>query len=654
MRLWIGEKPDQAKAIADVFPNPIKRNGFFECAGGEEIITYCVGHMYELMPPEYYNPILDRWDLDTIDLMIPAVFEYRVKESQRKQLETITSLMKRATTIVHCADFDREGQRIVDQILETEQVDPCRAQRLIVRALDPQSVRTAIENLGPNTKQYWLMGEAARARACIDNMVGLPGTRTYTLLGREAGYGRTIAVGRVKTPTLNLVVKRDQQIESFIPIRYFRVMAVVENPTKGQMLMEWHPHEGTRGLDEANRILLADVAQAVAATVTGTDGIVTAAETSTSRTAPPLPHNITSITAEANKRLNLTAGEIKTILQHLYERHKLISYPRTEWRHLPENQHADAPIVLSNITQNAPDLAGFVKLADPSHLSGAWNAGKIGAHHGIVPTAHTMDMSVLSEQERAVYGLIARSYIAQFYPDSTASSTTVYATIGPHRFQATATELTSFGWRPIFTTEEKLRPRTESRIPFFHEGDPIHCSFAESSEHATSKPTRYTDGTLIVAMSNIDKHIEDDGTEEDLKKTLAANEGIGTSSTRNSIIEELVSFGLLARNEKRQLLSTLTGREHILIVNDTLKSPKYTARLEQRFQRIEEGVERADDLIKEQAAIVRSMMIEAKLHPPKPLLGKYKGAHAPRPALSGQDRVPLRRRKYKPSLKSDS
>jgi DNA topoisomerase-3 len=637
MRVWIAEKPDQARAIADVLPAPMVGNtGYFKCAN-DDFVTWCRGHMYQLAEPEEYDPEFRRWSFDTLRALIPNDandWKYVVKDGNRKQLETIQALVRQADAIVHCGDYDREGQRIVDKVLIESGVDPAGVQRLLVRALDPKTVRTAIADLQPNA-QFLSMGEAAAARAIADYAIGIPNTRVYTLLARAAGYGRTISVGRVKTPTLNLVVMREREIERFIPVSYYRVAALVKHESKGDFVVEWIPAENTDGIDEKGRVLDQKVARDVGAAVSGVDGEVVGCENETDSAAPPLPHDLTSVTHEANRRWHLTAGQIKTILQNLYDRHKLISYPRTECRHLPENQHGDAPEVLEAVKDNASQLHGFVQQANPQHISSAWDGSKVGTHHGIIPTAHTIDMNALTENERNIYDLIARTYVAQFYPDSTAATTTVIVNLGGYNFQARSRELTSSGWRVLFDTPEKLAKLSTPKLPVLEPADLVHCVQAESSQHQTSPPDRYTDGTLMQAMKNISKHIED----KEERASLDSADGIGTSATRSTIIEELVSFGLMQRNERYQIVPTKTGRDHIDVAPAELKSPALTARYEQSFKRIEKREDSLDRFLKQAVDDSFGMVDYAIAHPIKPLLGKHKPKRAQRPSLAAAGAV---------------
>lgn len=650
MKLWIAEKFDQGRAIATFLNGgPVtESNGAFLCNDGADAVAYCDGHLYELAEPEEYDQRYKRWKLEDLPIIItPSQTQFTVKDRKKRNVVTIQRLLKSATEVVHAGDFDNEGQLIVDKALREAGYDPAHAKRLILRGLDPGSIRDGIADLKPNA-DYLPLGEAAFARAIIDWAVGINLSRAYTIMARGVGYQRLMTVGRVKTPTLRLVVDRDNAIREFISITHYRVAALFHHPAKGDVVLEWDPPDGLPGTNEQKLVIDRSLAQRVADAVRNTTGIVNSAYNTTSTVAPPLPHNLTSLTREANAKYGLTAVDVLKIAQRLYEVLALISYPRTEWRHLPENQLPAAPGVLKHIAANAPQLTPFVAGADPSLRSAAWNAKEIGSHHGIIPLANSVPPNTLTKEEAQVYDLIARPFIAQFYPPALYSTTTISVHIKGTVFKTSSREQTDPGWADVMQRKASA-PRV---LPPLSVGDAVQCERAEVAEAQTKPPTRFTDGTLLEAMTSIADVMDD----EELKTTLSVANGIGTPATRANIIEELVSYGMLARGDRKYLIATPAGHELIGIVEEDLSSPVYSARNEQELTKIAAGVGSFDAFVRSQFDTIAHRIQYAVTHPPKGVLGHHRPTRyraqllgKPDPSLAAQSR-PRPRRRSKPEL----
>lgn len=652
MRLWIAEKPDQAKAIVDVMPPPhVEQRGYFLC-GSEDIVTWCKGHLYELAEPDEYDPRYKTWRLDDLPFVPPDDgWRYTIRDGNKPQVQTINELVPKASEIIHCGDYDREGQFIVDQVIRKAGKDPARAMRLLLRALDRDSIRAGLADLQPNAN-YLNMGIAAEARGKIDYIVGITMSRVYTILGRTVGYNKTFSIGRVKTPTLKLVVDRDHEIEGFVPITHYRIRALVKHATKGEMVMEWKPRKGERGVDEEGRVIDKAYAEKVLELVQGASGIITDYETSTEAQEPPLPHNLTSLTDLANSRIGMTAKQVLAAAQRLYEHFKIISYPRTDCRYLPENQIAAAGNVLAHVANNIPDLKAIIDRADPKRVSSAWDGTKIGAHHGIIPVANSdVNMNQLTQEEAAVYRLVVLNYVAQFYPNATSLKTSISAKITTEIFTETVSEKIDLGWQVIFRDPNKAE-KPVKRLPEIPVGDPVKCERAQIGDLVTKKPDHFTDGSLMKAMTTIDKFVE----EEEIKKTLAETDGIGTSATRSGIIEELVTYGMLARVDRKFLVSTPAGRELIDIIHPQLKSPGFTAKSEQLLAKIAEGNVPPNAFVHKYVDVLRGLMDYAVANPPKGVLGRHRPIRhkATLPGNRPQNPdtpVPLRKKKrFKPRL----
>jgi len=438
MRLFIAEKPSLARAIADALPGPqTKRGNFIEC-GREDVVAWCAGHILELAEPEGYAPELKSWWLDQLPI---APTEWRLAVTAPDLLRTIRSLLPKASRVVHAGDPDREGQLLVDEVLEFLGYEG-PVDRLLVSDLNLPAVRKALGEIQSNAR-YRGLYEAALARQRADWLFGINLTRLYTLLGRAGGYDGILSVGRVQTPLLGLIVRRDVEIEQFKPLPYYVVRASVRS-AGGPFTCVWQAPEGlTRVLDRAGRLVSRAHAVQIQATVGGKSGSATSASRDKKSEPPPLPYSLAELQVDAGKRLGLGPKETLDICQSLYETHRLVTYPRSDCSYLPEGQHAQAIAVLAAIATNIPALVTAASRADRSLRSRAWNDKKITAHHAIIPTTVASSGRELSPAEKDVYELVARGYVAQFYPPFEYHETTLMIEIEGERFRASGRQTIS-------------------------------------------------------------------------------------------------------------------------------------------------------------------------------------------------------------------
>jgi DNA topoisomerase-3 len=385
MRLVIAEKPSVARGIAAEFGITRRGDGFIECGG--TTVTWCFGHLLEQADPDAYTPddvprtTTGRKQLRQQDLpILPQTWILRPRHESKQQLGVIGRLLKTATEVVHAGDPDREGQLLVDEVLEHFR-SKHRVVRLWLSAQDSVSIRRALQDLRENVR-YAGMAGAARARQRADWLIGMNLSRAYTLRAQRGGGSALLTVGRVQTPTLALVVARDREIEAFTPRPYYTVEAHFEHPA-GAFVASWKPKVDHSGLDDEDRLVDVQVANAIVAAVTGQVGSVASHVTEPKRKATPLCFALSDITVLASQRFGYSAEQVLHACQALYETHKLTSYPRTDCGYLPEAQHADARAVLAAMRHVNPELAASVDQADPTMKSPAWNDAKVTAHHGI-------------------------------------------------------------------------------------------------------------------------------------------------------------------------------------------------------------------------------------------------------------------------------
>ena len=608
MMLYIAEKPSLGKAIAAQLPGPRQASRTHIECGSHVTVTWAFGHLYEQAEPDAYLPDSvpkngkgkKRWRLEDLPI-IPQAWQKIPKGEAREQLAAIRALLKTAAEVVNAGDPDREGQLLVDEILDAMHWrGPTK--RIWLAALDPASVQKALANLKDNTA-YRPLRDAAEARARADWLVGMNLTRAYTL--KSSGQG-VVSVGRVQTPTLGLVVRRDLEIEQFAPVTFY-VPQVTFRHSNGTYKATWKAPATADGLDAEGRLINLPSAQAIITAADHQPGTVKAFDAEDASEAPPLPFTLSRLQAVASSRHGLSAKATLDAAQSLYEDHKLTSYPRTDCPYLPESQMSDARMVLAAVARVNPAMDGLVKGADLSLKSGAWNDKKIGAHHGIIPTSHDqVALSALSEIERQVYDLIVRAYLCQFYPPYRFTKTVTITQCAGHEWEAKGRTQLAAGWRAVLGGQEKPAEDVQA-LPLMKVGDQVEWVDGRVDHRQTKAPPRFTDGTLIAAMSAVHKLVQDPKIKARLKETS----GLGTEATRANILETLVKRGFIERKGKT-LLSTETGRILIAALPPALTDPGVTGLWEDALAEVAAGNRTLDEFETQQRAFVVKRVEAAK------------------------------------------
>ena len=581
MRLFIAEKPSLGRAIAENLPGPHKKgNGCIETAGGT--VTWCFGHILEAAEPGDYDPKWKPWPGSPPDLpIVPKIWKLSPVPKARDQLKIIKDLLATATEIVHAGDPDREGQLLVDEVLEyLGNRKPVL--RIWLSALDEKSVRQALSTLKSNTV-FDSMKNAAQARAQADWLVGMNLSRAYTISARKNGNPvAVLSIGRVQTPTLSLIVSRDLEIKKFVPKDFFAVVARIEIGSTGPFDAFWTPPDTHPALDSEKRCIDRSEAFRIADRVKGEKGSIEVKKTDKAD-PPPLPWSLSTLTMEASKKYGMSAKDILDTAQSLYEK-KLTTYPRTDCEYLPENQKGDIRDILTALSKRK-DYAEIAKNADPGLVSRAWNTEKVTAHHAIVPTREAGSPSILSGKEEKIFDLVCRRYLAQFYPPCRYTETVVTTTLSGEPFRALGKTPISSGWKSVYqTVDEDGGNEPESTLPPLSSGDVVNCRDGLVKAKKTTPPKPYTDGTLIAAMKNVGKTLSDPGE----KRILLETDGLGTEATRAAVIEGLLFRGYIEKN-KKTLISTPKGQALIAAVDSEVKSPATTAIWERRLEAISKG-----------------------------------------------------------------
>lgn len=615
MRLFIAEKPSVAKAIAEEL-GVVRRDASSITCKDDNIVTWCFGHLLEQAEPDDYLPDnIPRtkkgkkiWRIQDLPIFPSEwIVAPRDDAGVQRQLNAIGAFIKRADTLVNAGDPDREGQLLVDEVIEHFNARQS-VERFWVSAVDPASIRKGLKALKKNA-DYAGMRDAARGRSRADWLLGMNLSRAYTLFNQpQFGKGELIAVGRVQTPTLTMVARRDYAVRNFKPQPYLTISAQLSADDKA-FSAKWKPAEGQKGMDEEGKLLInLDIGKALIEKLSQEKtAAVLKAETKRKKALQPKAYSLADIQIEASRLFGYTAEDTLNICQSLYEEHKITSYPRTDCSFLPESQHADAPGVLAAIARTFPATAAAVAKADSKIKSPTFNDKKITAHHGIVPVANSVPWDRLNDKEKNLYRLIAKRYIAQFYPVHEYDATEIQFNIGGENFTAKGNVVVKKGWKALYATapkpgdKKKKDAEDDQQLPALKKDDTADVLGITGKEAQTKPPAYFTEGTLIAAMENIWRSFDD----EKLQTQLKEAGGIGTPATRAAIISELRRKTYLEADGKI-LHCTDLGRSLLKKVSPQIRSAVLTAKFEEKLKLVEKGDCNVNDFVADYEAFIRS------------------------------------------------
>jgi DNA topoisomerase-3 len=560
MKLVIAEKPSLARAIR-------------EAIGADYTVTNAFGHIYEQAEPDDYLPDnvprtakgTKKWRIEDLPI-IPATWLKNPKPDAKEQIGKIRDLLKVASEVVNAGDPDREGQLLIDEILD--ELHYCGlVKRVWLQSLTPEAIRSAFARLKPNS-EYKPLSDAATARSRADWLVGMNLTRAWTIKN-----GGLISVGRVQTPTLALIVRRDLEIENFKAQNYFEVHASVQH-ANGTFTARWKPASTDGpGFDSEGRLIDKARAESIATKAKG-QGVIAQYKAEKKSRQAPLPFSLSALQKAASAKHGLGAQQVLDIAQSLYEA-QLTSYPRTDCQHLGEDQ-------LSELFRVAQDLATGFKVQVANRKHPAFNNSKVTAHTAIVPTGK--DASRLSGPQAKVYDMIARSTVALFMQPEESIAASVVFSCQSENFVATGKRVTAPGWTALYGGQVDEDDEDEPTLPEMKQDDPATGAGAQIKSLKTKPPARFTEGTLIDAMANIHRFITDPAAKAKLKETS----GIGTEATRSNIIETLFKRVWLEKRGK-QIISTDSGRAVVKALPAQLTDPVTTARWEDHLSSIAAG-----------------------------------------------------------------
>lgn len=600
MRLYICEKPSQGRDLAEVVGATRRGDGFL--SGSGVTVTWAVGHLLETAPPEAYGQQYGKpWSLSALPIL-PAPWQVVVKETQ-DQFKVIERLLRQVDDVVIATDADREGEVIARELL-----DYCRwegpVQRLWLSALDEISIRAALKDLRPGHATLG-MYHAGLGRARADWLIGMNLSRLYTLRAAEAGFDGVVSVGRVQTPTLALVVRRDREIASFVPRPYWQVKAII---SAGGITFpaQWVPAKVYT--DEEKRCVHQNIAQQVAQLCRQTGhAVVTECDTKREKSAAPLAFSLGTLQQACGRMWDMSPQQVLDTAQSLYEKHKATTYPRTDCGYLPESMREEISGVLDAIDRTDPECAPVLAGLDREFVSRIWNDKKITAHHGIIPTRNAFQLSALSEAERNVYLLIRRNYLAQFLPLHESDITRLQFDIGGQLFRSTGRTEVIKGWKVLFEQDRDNDvdedDEADAALPPLSRSDRCAVTGAEVAQLMTRPPAHYTFATLIGAMMNAAAFVTDVA----LRKVLKDNAGLGTEATRAGIVEQLLNRRFIVRKGSK-IMATELGTDVIDALPPQLTEPGMTALWEQALDEVAAGRMSLDDFLRRQAGWTRNLV----------------------------------------------
>lgn len=604
MILYIAEKPSLGRAVASALPKPHRNGDGFIAVGNGDVVSWCIGHLLEQAQPEAYDSEYKKWSITHLPI-VPEQWKLEVKPKTRKQFTVLKKLIKQADVLVNVGDPDREGQILIDEVINHCKVPKAKiqsAQRCLISDLNIAAVKKSLKKLRSNT-EFIPLATSALARARADWLYGINLTRLCTLKGQQSGFQGVLSVGRVQTPLLGLVVHRDLEIENFVSKPFYEVFVTLQTTTNELFRAKWKPSKACEDfMDDEGRVLSKKLAETVIAKVAGQPGVITNVQQVKKKQSPPLPYNLSALQIDAAKRFSLSAKQVLDTCQQLYERHKLITYPRSDCRYLPVEHYTESSRVITAIAKTCGNLSGAVSRADLSLKTKAWNDSKVSAHHAIIPTMKAMDGGRLSRDEVHVYELIARQYLIQFYPPFEYADKQVDTEVAGGLFIAKQKDVLKQGWKALFPppknrSEAKAVVSTadpskgnqadnaggfsSKKLPIVKKGDSVMCTAADLAEKQTSPPKHFTDATLLSAMTGIARYVSDPA----IKKVLRETDGIGTEATRAGIIELLFQREFLARHGK-EIRATRIGTQLITSLPETMGRPDMTAHWESQLEAI--------------------------------------------------------------------
>lgn len=557
-KLIVAEKPSVAKDIARVLGVKSREDGYIY--GDEYVITWAIGHLVSLCEPGEANPRWQKWNM--MDLpMLPEHIPLKVLPNTKKQYAIVKKLMcsPKIDSIICATDSAREGELIFRYIYElagcTKPVE-----RLWISSMTDAAIRHGFENL-KGAECYDALYESARCRSIADWLVGMNASRAFSLR-----YNAHLSIGRVQTPTLNLIVKRDLEIENFVPQDYWEIRA------------NFGDYEGLWVNPESKELRCPskELAEKVKAEVAKQPATVLESEAERKRMPPPQLYDLTTLQREANKRYGYSADKTLKIAQSLYETHKLLTYPRTDSRYLSDDMQGKIRKTLEKLPEPYAAFVHDERMNPSMHARRFYDNAKISDHHAIVPTEKLPNLAALTADEQNIYDMVTRRLIAAHYPAYEYEASKLMTQAAGHLFKSTGSAPIAEGWRALYKSDKP--EKSEALLPKLNKGDRRTVEKVSIKANKTKPPQPHTDASILSMMENAGREIEDEALREQMKDS-----GLGTPATRAAVIERLIQVGY-ARRKGKQLLSTEKGRKLIAVVPEQISSAVTTGKWEKALK----------------------------------------------------------------------
>ncbi len=594
--LVLAEKPSVGRDIANVLKCNQKKNGYFE--GSKYIVTWALGHLVTLADPETYNKKYASWDIEDLP-MLPKELKLVVIKSTSKQYNTVKAQMLRSdvSEIVIATDAGREGELVARWIIEKVHVNK-PLKRLWISSVTDKAINDGFKKL-KDGKDYENLYDAAVARAEADWVVGINATRALT-----CKYNAQLSSGRVQSPTLAMIQKREKEIQNFKPKDYYGISL-----SSDRLKFTWQEHgsNSTRTFDK-------EKIDRIMKKISGKDGEVVDIDKAFKKTYSPKLYDLTDLQRDANRIFNYSAKETLSIMQKLYERHKILTYPRTDSRYISADVVDTLPERLKAISIGKYSKLATKVLRSPIKASKSFvDDTKVSDHHAIIPTEQTVFLDELNDGEKKIYDLVVKRFLAVLYPPFEYEQTTVKVKVEGETFTARGKVIKSNGWKEVyenvFSDEEGEDEISEQILPSIDKKEIIKVSKATETTGKTKPPARFNEGTLLSAMENPVKYMQSES--KDLIKTIGEAGGIGTVATRADIIEKLFNSFLIEKKGK-EITITSKGQQLLELVPEDLKSPALTAEWEQKLDLIAKGKLNKNTFINEMKDYARQIVSEIK------------------------------------------
>lgn len=597
--LVIAEKPSVGRDIARVLHCNKKTNTYIE--GKDYIVTWALGHLVTLADPEQYDEQYKTWNMDTLP-MLPEHWKLVVIKQTGRQFHAVKELIfrKDVSDIIIATDAGREGELVARWILD-KAGNQKPLKRLWISSVTDKAIREGFQNLRPG-KSYEPLYRAAVARAQSDWVVGINATRALT-----CKYNAQLSCGRVQTPTLAMIAAREEEIRTFKPVPYYGLKAAV-----GGITFTWtDARSGSSRSFDKDRIQA--IKQASAPSL-----LVTDVRKKLKKTFAPALYDLTALQREANQKFGFSAKQTLNIMQRLYENHKVLTYPRTDSRYLTTDI---VPTLKERLKACAvgpySKIAGRLSMQKLQANKSFVNDSKVSDHHAIIPTEQFVQLDHMSNEERKIYDLVVRRFLAVLSPACEYEETSISGTIGEERFSAKGNFIKSAGWREVYESgytdgedeDEEQTTFSQISLPDVQKGETLPVTALTITEGKTKPPACFTEGTLIAAMENPVKYLKHK--DKDVVKTLGETGGLGTVATRADIIEKLFNSFLMEK-KGNEIHITSKGKQLLSLVPSDLKSPELTASWEMRLQAIAKGKESDKAFMKEIEHYTKALIQEIR------------------------------------------